>query len=79
MKVGREVNFYDPSHGERQTATIEKIVGTGPSLAKTLDLRVGDEVFENVPHGRDTEMGMGEYFWLLKGVEKAPQGWADKK
>lgn len=75
MKIGQTVNYYTPRNGERQEATIVGIEGTGPSLAKVLKLKVGDNEVGNVPHGGDVE-GTAP-FWLIKGVESAPAGWAD--
>lgn len=76
MKVGQTVNYYDPSSGERHDAKIVNIEGVGDSLAKVLTLQVGDDKRESVFHGGDQEEG--DSFWLVKGEESAPSGWADK-
>lgn len=76
MKVGETVNYYDPATGTRVNAEVAKIVGAGPSRAKILDLDLGDKKIVNeVMHGGDEEKG--DPFWLVKGEESAPDGWAD--
>jgi hypothetical protein len=72
MRVNDDVNYFDAS-GERRTATITKVAGTGKSLYKILDLtyRVDGEVqeLEGVPHENDAEGGA---FWLEKGQQRKP-------
>lgn len=75
MKIGDQVNYYDPSTGERQNAEVVAIGKAGDSLAKHLDLKVGDSTVEDVAHGADAEEGQA--FWLVKGQESAPKGWAE--
>lgn len=80
MKVGQEVNYYDPSKGERLTGVITEIVGAGPSFAKVLNISLGDKKRDqrtNVPHHRDANGK--EPFWMIKGLESAPRGWAEKE
>lgn len=71
MRTGQTVGYIDAS-GERHTAEITAVVGTGPSLFKRLDLRYradGEDVeLEDVPHENDAEGGEG--FWLEKGVQR---------
>ncbi len=79
MKIRQHVNYYDPGVGKPQEGVVVAIVGAGPSLAKVLDIRVGsgENAFDvkDVPHG--TNASGGEPFWLIRGVEKAPTGWAE--
>lgn len=76
MKEEMTVNYYDPGSGSRRDATVVEIVGEGESLSKLLNLRLSDDtVVGSVSHGDDASPG--EPFWLLKGVERAPDGWAD--
>jgi hypothetical protein len=75
MKIGQDVNYYDPTTKERQSAKVAKIVGAGDSTAKILDLHVGEAIVEGVNHG--TNAKEGEPFWLIPGLEKVPTGWAE--
>lgn len=77
MKIGQTVNFYDPKTGDRKDAEILAIVGATESRKKLLNLKVGEDEFTSVYHGDDA--GEGAPFWLIKGEEIAPPGWADKK
>jgi hypothetical protein len=84
MKVGYDVNYYDPSTGERVDAEVEKIEGSAKNYTKVLTL-----VLERNEEGKPTKVVEGakhlsareeetEAFWLVKNFEQAPQGWADK-
>lgn len=80
MKIGQEVSYYDPKVGKAQHAVVLEIhEGSGPSLAKALKLRVGTgedaAELDEVQHG--TNAVAGQPFWLIRGLEKAPEGWAD--
>lgn len=76
MKVRQTVNYYDMDSGERRSGVIRKITGAGKSRAKILTLEVGEETIEGVHHLRDA--GVEDSFWLIKGRESAPAGWANR-
>jgi hypothetical protein len=89
MKIGQQVNFYDPAHGKAQPAVVVDIVGASDNLAKVLNLQVGTKklkveggeeqevpnLVENVCHG--TNATAGEAFWLIPVIEKVPAHWAE--
>lgn len=60
--------------GERQSATVTAVPGTGKSGKKTLNFTAKGETLEEVPHGDDRVEG--EPYWLLpyeKDVEPEPE------
>jgi hypothetical protein len=79
MRVGQEVNLYFPGTATRVTAEVISIDRVGESLAKRVTLRYdtdeGTAEIDKVPHYQDALPG--EIFWLLKGTERVPSGWAD--
>lgn len=77
MKKNQTVNYYNPVDGKRREAEVLEIAGTGASYNKVLCLRYHEDeetfIVSDIKHGADTEEG--DAFWLLKGKERAPQGW----
>lgn len=67
MRVGQKVSFIDLKD-ERHTGTIVDIVGTGASLFKKLNIQVGGQTVEDVPHENDAEVG--DEFWLELGAKR---------
>jgi hypothetical protein len=69
MKLGDKVTLVDEK-GERQTAHVTAVPGTGKSGFKTLDLEYKGGTAANVPHGEDREEGA--CYWLLPREKDEP-------
>lgn len=74
MRINDKVGLFD-ENGNRHSATITAVPGTGASGFKTLNLtyrEAGETVEEkDVPHQNDA--GSGEAFWIEKGASLKPE------
>ncbi len=77
MKIGDVVNFYRPTEKSRKDAKVVGIDegGAGKLLALEYTEDGETQTADAVAYYPDAPEGAP--FWMLKGVERAPTGWAD--
>jgi hypothetical protein len=77
MKIGQIVNFYRPAENIRKDAEVVAIDEGGKAKLLALRFTEDGQVVEATAVSHYKDAPEGAPFWLLKGIEKAPHGWAE--